>query len=303
MAHETTSAEMERYLANTSIRTSVDLNWGPLVVRLRREPAAMPYICIPGTRDPWLVITTGGASRTIEVRDGRSWRSATSGPGDLAVTSPHRNTEVRWETTDGSLIETIHVCVSADLVYKFAREVAECDIKRVELIDGFAQNDPLVEQLATALARELEFPQTSSRLFADSAAHLLAAHLLRQYSAFPIHDKYPRQALTSRKLRQVRDYVDTHLSGRLTLDDLAGAVHMSAFHFARLFKLSTGETPHTFVTRLRMERAKLLLQNRDSSVANIARGVGFSSKGHFAGAFRRCVGVSPAVFRAISRGA
>ena len=293
---------MERYLANASIRSSVDLNWGPLVVRFRREPAAVPYICIPGTRDPWLVVTTGRGSRAIEVRDGRNWRSAVSGPGDLAVTSPHRATEIRWESTDGSSIETIHVCVSADLVYKFAREVAECDIKHVELIDGFAQNDPLVEQLARALARELEFPQTSSRLFADSAAHLLAAHLLRQYSAFLIHGKCPMQALTGRKLRQVRDYVDTHLSGTLTLDDLAGAVHMSAFHFARLFKLSTGETPHRFVTRLRMERAKLLLQNTESSMVNIASGVRFSSKSHFAAAFRRCVGVSPAVFRAISRG-
>jgi AraC family transcriptional regulator len=298
---ETTSAEMERYLMNASIRTSMDLNWGPLVVRLRREPPVNHYVCIPGTPDPWLVLTTGGGSRRVEVRDGPNWRGAISGPGDLAVTSPHRITEVRWESADGSQIQTVHVCIDATLFYRFAAEVADCDPRRVEVIDGFAQKDPLVEHVFAALARELECPQTCSRLLADSAAHLLTAHLLRHYSAFPPRTKPSVPALSTRKVRQVRDYVEARLSSALNLDDLASVVHMSTFHFARLFKISTGDTPHAFVTRIRMERAKALLRSTDLPVANIANAVGFSSKSHFAAAFQRSTGVTPALFRTICR--
>jgi AraC family transcriptional regulator len=284
---ETTSAEMERYLINPSIRTSMNLNWGPLVVRSRLEPSVNHYVCIPGTPDPWLVLTTGGGRRRVEVRDGPNWRTAFSGPGDLAVTSPHRITEVRWESADGSPIQMVHVCIDAALLYRFAAEAADCDPRRIEVIDGFAQQDPLVEHVVGALARELEYPHTCSRLLADSAAHLLTAHLLRHYSAFPISTKPSAPTLSARKVRQVRDYVEAHLSSALNLDNLASVVNMSTFHFARLFKIATGETPHAFVTRVRMERAKALLRSTDLPVANVARALGFSSKSHFAAAFRR----------------
>jgi AraC family transcriptional regulator len=298
MPCETTSAEMEHYLANSSIRTSVNVDW-PLLVRVRREPASARYIRIPGTPDPWLVVTTGGDWRKVEVRDGRSWRSASSGPGDLAITSPHRITEIRWASADGTPIETIHLCIAADLFYQFATEVADCDPRRIEVVDSFAQNDVLVQHVAMALARELEFPQTCSRLLADSAAGFLTAHILQHYAAFPIHAKHSIRPLSARSLRDLREYVDAHLSSPLTLDDLARVVHMSTFHFARLFRISTGETPHAFVTALRMERAKRLLRTTASPVAAVAQAVGFSNKSHFAAAFRRSVGLNPASFRAV----
>src|SRR5882724_4776351 len=65
---ETTSCEMENYLANASIRTSVGLDWGSLVVRTRSEPARCRYLHLPATPDPWLVLTTGGGPRKTEVR-------------------------------------------------------------------------------------------------------------------------------------------------------------------------------------------------------------------------------------------
>jgi len=72
---------------------------------------------------------------------------------------------------------------------------------------------------------------------------------------------------------------------------------MSPYHFSRMFKLSTGLSPHQYVIRQRIERAKALLTNTDLPVGVVAQEVGFASPSHFAQQFRRLVGVSPRSFR------
>src|SRR5579884_838676 len=294
---EISSEEMERYLANPSLRTSAGFDWGHLTVRTRKEPAGCRYLHIPATPDPWLVATTGGGPRKTEVRRHTGWSGAFSGPGNVAVSSPGKSTEIRWDRGDGSGIESIHVCLDAALFYRFAAENFDGDPAHIEIIDGFAQNDPLIYSVMTSLGEELTHPETAERLFLDSAAQMLVAQLLRKYCAFPLALPDRRGRLSARKLRLVQDYIYGALATRLTLDDLAASIHMSAFHFARMFKATTGQTPHAHVTRLRIERAQELLRTSRDSIATIARQVGFASRSHFAGVFLRLTGASPHMFR------
>jgi AraC family transcriptional regulator len=294
---EVSSKEMEKYLANPSLRTSVGSDWGHLTVRTRLEPASCRYLRIPATPDPWLVVTTGGGSRKTEVRARNGWHCALSGPGNLALTSPGKSTEIRWDKGDGTGIETIHVCVGAGLFQRFAAENFECDPAHVEIIDGFAQHDPLISCIVNSLGDQLRDPERGGRLFVDSAAQMLVAQLLRRYCAFPFAVPRRPARISARKLQLVKDYVHAELASRLTLDDMAATIHMSSFHFARTFKATTGETPHAYVTRLRVERAKELLRTSSRSMPAIARCVGFSSKSHFAAVFQRLTGISPRLFR------
>jgi AraC family transcriptional regulator len=73
--------------------------------------------------------------------------------------------------------------------------------------------------------------------------------------------------------------------------------HMSRFHFTRLFKQTTGETPYQYVTRRRFEEAQRQLQETHASILDIALAVGFSSAAHFASQFKRQLGVTPSAFR------
>jgi AraC family transcriptional regulator len=74
--------------------------------------------------------------------------------------------------------------------------------------------------------------------------------------------------------------------------------HVSPYHFARLFKHSTGLPPHQYVIACRVERAKELLRERDRlPLADVAAEVGFSSQSHFTRHFKRLVGVTPRRFR------
>ena len=126
---------------------------------------------------------------------------------------------------------------------------------------------------------------------------MLVAQLLRKYCAFPLALPNQQARLSARRLRLVEDYIQAGLASRLTLEDLSASIHMSAYHFARIFKATTGQTPHAYVTRLRIERARELLRTSRCSMPAIARRVGFASKSHFAATFLRLTGISPHLFR------
>ena len=104
--------------------------------------------------------------------------------------------------------------------------------------------------------------------------------------------------LPSGRVRRVTEYIEQNLDKELRLTELAALVYMSPFHFARLFKCSTGAPPHQFVIRQRIARASAFLAQPELSIAEISRRVGFRTPSHFTTAFRRVSGVTPSGYRA-----
>jgi AraC family transcriptional regulator len=295
---QTSSAALETYLAGPSRWSSTDLYGGPLIVRSRVEPAVNDYLFIPATPDPWLVVMTGG-KRHVEVRDGRRWRGAHSGPGQVAVTSPGTVTEIRWRGEGDAPIETLHICLDAGLFHRVASDVSRCDPGGIEVLDILSEKDPFIEQIGTALTRELTAPSMCGHLFADAAAQLLSAYVLQHYCVFPSAPPSSAPALSRRKVRQVQDYVEANMAAAIALDELAEVVGINVYHFARMFKRATGETPHSFVRRRKLGHAKRLLAETEWEVSKVARAVGYLSSSHFAAVFQREAGVTPSVYRSL----
>jgi AraC-like DNA-binding protein len=98
-------------------------------------------------------------------------------------------------------------------------------------------------------------------------------------------------------LRRARDLADRHYAEPLDLDTLAGAAHVSKYHFNRCFAETYGETPMRYLTRRRIERAQDLLRSANLTVTEVCMLVGFSSLGSFSSRFRELVGESPAQYR------
>jgi AraC family transcriptional regulator len=78
---------------------------------------------------------------------------------------------------------------------------------------------------------------------------------------------------------------------------MAAEVHVSPLYLARAFKTAVGQSPHQYVLRRRLERAKELLRNTDRPIVDVALSAGFSSQSHLSNWFLRDVGVSPAAYR------
>ncbi len=103
------------------------------------------------------------------------------------------------------------------------------------------------------------------------------------------------------RLRRVTAYIDANLHRELRLAELGGVVYMSPFHFARLFKRSTGLSPHRFVVQRRIDEARVLLATQTVTIADVARSVGFRTPSHFTTTFRRVTGVTPTAYRSAAQ--
>jgi len=101
-------------------------------------------------------------------------------------------------------------------------------------------------------------------------------------------------------LRRARDLIDRDYAEPLDLDAMAREAGYSRYHFAHAFRAAYGETPRTYLTRRRIERAKTLLRTANLSVTEICFLVGFASHGSFSTRFRELVGRSPSDYRADS---
>ena len=103
------------------------------------------------------------------------------------------------------------------------------------------------------------------------------------------------------RLARALQLVEESHGATLLVADIARHVNMSPFHFARMFKLSTGYSPHSYLTVRRIERAKGMLERTSLPLAEIARAVGFATQAHFTGVFRSQTGTTPRAYRLGSR--
>src|SRR5215510_6458253 len=137
----------------------------------------------------------------------------------------------------------------------------------------------------------------SGRLFLDSIEQAIAAALVDAYAGQSRSARPLRGGLGPARLRTIKELVHARLEDELTLVEMARSVELSPAHFARMFRQSTGETPHQFVLRNRIERAKEMLRAPEARVLDVAVACGFKTQQHFARVFRHVCGASPKEYR------
>jgi AraC family transcriptional regulator len=191
----------------------------------------------------------------------------------------------------------LHVRLSRTLLLSAAERITGIDLAGLRVRERRSLHDPVVAEVGRALWGELECPSPAGALYANTAAHFLAAHLLRFYSSLGVAMREPPQRLSPPQTQRVVDFVQSHLNQDLSLDTLAQHTGFSAYHFARLFRSTIGESPHQYVLRQRVERAQALLQRSDLSLAEVALATGFAHQSHLTQQFKRHVGVTPSAYR------
>ena len=100
-----------------------------------------------------------------------------------------------------------------------------------------------------------------------------------------------------RAVRRAIEYMHANLAGTVRLEDIAGAVGLSVFHFSRTFRHTTGLAPHRYLTHARIDKVKVLLLESEQSLAAIAEEAGFSDQSHMSKVFRKLAGTTPKHFR------
>jgi AraC family transcriptional regulator len=279
-------------------RSSEESDWEGVVVRAFHEPGELEGWIDPAVPNTSLVLVTRGAMYMEQRLVNGSWRAQHIRQGDLFLKpgggGPY---ELRWRSLSPEPLQTLHLHLNNDLLARTAGEVMDLDAARLALIGRSGFQDPLLTQIGLALWRELELDAPAGKLYAQTAAQMLAVHLLRHYTSTEGEIKEFSQGLTRHQIKRVTDFMLAHLSQDLSLDVLAQQIGFSAYHFARLFRQTTGESPHQFVLRQRIERAQHLLKETDVPLAHVALECGFANQSHLSLAFKRHLGLTPRAYR------
>jgi AraC family transcriptional regulator len=103
--------------------------------------------------------------------------------------------------------------------------------------------------------------------------------------------------MTPRRLKLIDDLIEARLDTKLTVQELAGALRLSAGFFCRAFRAAVGKAPHDYIIDRRISRARALLQATALDLKAIAHASGFASHAHMTSTFRTRLGVTPSAFR------
>jgi AraC family transcriptional regulator len=213
-------------------------------------------------------------------------------PGDLIVVPAGQAHWGAWDDRNAFLLaymspDTLTRAVSDDGL----------DADRFDLGYRFQTHDAGIASLLFALRTQLANPGVEDGLYVDTIGVQLAVHLLRSYGTAPLRMREYRGGLSRAKLSLVLDYLNSYLDRNISLPELANLAEMSQFHFLRLFRASSGKTPHRYLVDRRVQVATSILLHEDVSLAEVAYRVGFADQSHLTRHFRRITGVSPGSLR------
>lgn len=279
----------KRIFSRSPLLSSVSTQWdGILVAYDYLEPGQIPEISVK-QHGIGIFVEMPKPVQAERLIDGQFRREQVL-QGDVVIVPANTWHRTTWNRAGGAIVVGLEP-------KEFTRTIDETiERDRIEVIPHFATPDPLVHQIGLALKRALENSGNASRLYAETMTNALMVHLLQYYSAQQVKLPTYEGGLSKHKLQRIVDYIHAHLDRDLSLKELAAVVQMSAHYFCQLFKQSTGITPHQYVIRCRIERAKELLIQGKLTISDVAKIVGFVDQSHFHRHFKRLVGITPKAF-------
>lgn len=216
-------------------------------------------------------------------------RQQTMSDRQVSIIPPGQPHQLSWPRgADVTLVR-----IAPEFLRRLAREGG---MRAVEVIGQFGVFDPVMWHLGRELRDELRRHRKLDEAYLQSVVTVLARHLLSTYvtAVLPLESG----GLPRFKLRRAVEYIHDNVGKDIGFRDIAEHVQMSAYHFARMFKQSTGQSPHNYLVRCRIERAKALLAEARLPISDVAFEVGYKSQSHFTTCFGRLAGVTPGAFRA-----
>jgi AraC family transcriptional regulator len=173
-------------------------------------------------------------------------------------------------------------------------------IRTLEHVAGV--KDPVLSALAAALAPALEHPKSASALFVDQMGMVIGTHLIETYGGGAAAATKKQRGLSHLHETRSKEILRSHIDGKISIADVAEACNMSRSHFIRAFRMTTGQTPHQWLLKHRVELAMGYLLNSQLSLGEIAHECGFADQSHFTRVITQAIGTSPGNWRRQVRG-
>ena len=240
----------------------------------------------------FVVVHLGGPKHVRRSGEGAT-READISPGQITVVPAGSTYE--WRTQ--GKVDFIHLYIRPERLDRTVQQAFDREPQSIQLQDRLGLSDVLLQRLISTMIEDLAAEEAPSKLYFETlfdAAVLRVIRLATNASQIP---GGRRQALAPTKLRRVKSFIEAHLDQDLDLQALADVAGLSRFHFSRAFQQTTGFSPYAFMTRTRIDRAKVVLTQTNAPMAEVARAHGYNSTAQFSSAFRKLTGVCPRTWR------
>jgi len=286
LAREVATGGSVTYTEHTVECSSANAPWRDLI-RLERSRKALDGKELTSL---WTSVAIVHGHGVLDLRvDAGSLQTLILKPGSVFIYPQGASIFVRIaEPVDGTCLQ-----IAPTILLAVADELGRSS--RVSNYRGVP--DEQIERMSALLEMELKSGCNGGRLFGEYQAYAFATYLIQRHAEPKSHAAMRNGRLDNGKLSAVLEYIEANATQDVSLNDLARTAHLSPYHFSRLFKQSTGLTPHQYVLQWRIDEAKRLLRHSRLDLAEIASRLGFQDQSHFTARFRILTGATPKRWR------
>jgi AraC family transcriptional regulator len=285
------SPDIARFLTGSILRqpSSVELGWRNLAVERRTiVPSEYPELIL---ERHFLLLWEGHVAEGEVASRGGRFSPYKKYPDTVTILQPGIRPPIRNRLSH----EVIVAALEPQFMTGMEEELDRRPSGSLEDLQGIA--DPDLRNIVGLLLHESNAGGPYGTLYTDSLAAALATRLAFDSRRKQTAVKTASYMLPGRALRRVTDRMRVDLGTDLDLSTLAAESGYSRAHFLRTFKATTGQTPHRYLTELRLQKARDLLAGQSLSLIDIAAACGFSSHAHLTTVFHSRFGVTPSEYR------
>lgn len=281
-----------RFPRNTArLASSAGLGWTSLSAELRScgicdAPTLVPQhveviLVVAGNPDSLVRRTVDGLRQETAPRTSAIWLSPAWVGKAISISA--------------AIPQTLHIHLPVALFQRLTDDFNLPIAPAQSIRHATGISDGVINNVGRAILSELMVETSASRVFAETAALMLAARLIQKHcDSGPVTPiEASEHGLDQVRLRRVLDYVTENMARDITLENLAAIAGYSAFHFARKFSLAMGVSPGRYISQRRLEKAMSELTVGKLPLAEIALNARFSSQASFTRAFHRVTGTTP----------
>jgi AraC family transcriptional regulator len=220
--------------------------------------------------------------------DGKAAPVSTLRPGETIIYDVKRKPTFHLN----SAFHSVHFYVPVSALHAIADEAERPRIHELRYRPAVSHADTFLLNIAGALLPVFKTPSRPDQIFIDHLILAVGHHVASTYGGLTASPRPIVGGLTRRQERWAKELLAGDLTGGQRLAEVARECGLSASQFSRAFRKTVGESPHHWLTRQRIERAKALLRKTEASLAEIALTCGFCDQSHFTRSFTAWTGIS-----------
>lgn len=171
--------------------------------------------------------------------------------------------------------------------------------QKLEFLQNYNVNDQSLEYFIRLIYNEVTLRGVNGIEYYQSMLKMFSIYYIKNYSNYL--DIFSKKAVSSKitesDIGKITEYINNNIEAVITIEELAEICNYSKYYFLKEFNKFTGITPYQYILKIKLEKSRELLQNKDMQIVDVVYMLGFSDQSHFTNSFKKYFGYPPGAFK------